>query len=123
MSVDVVFDVAGLSLVVSQLWWSLVRAPRSLLRVFVAAMGDLVEQARNRAAKEEKKKKRSFEEKKGWHSPWDTPPSHVVDLSTGRGKLEETPLDEYWDYISHETDILKWRSECPECVRLCVCHF
>ena len=37
---------------------------------------------------------------------------YCLDLVDGRSKVEEYSFGELWDYISHETEILQWRTEC-----------
>ena len=90
------------------------------------ALGDdLLDQAKQKS--NEKGKKRSFEDKQGYHKPWDAPPAHCADFVNGRSKLDDTGDSQFWAYISSETPILKWRTECPGvcrgvcCVCVCVC--
>ena len=63
-------------------------------------------------------RKRSGEPLKGYHAPWETAPAHVIDLVNGRSAYGDKPLDKLWEYVSSETPILKWRTECP--VYLCL---
>ena len=72
---------------------------------------DLLEKAK--AASSEKGRKRAFEDKKSHFAPWDTTPAHCQDLTNGRSKLEDKTLEEFWGFVSHETEILKYRTECP----------
>ena len=36
---------------------------------------------------------------------------YCLDLLDGRSKLEEYSFGDFWDYMSHETEILQWRTE------------
>ena len=67
-------------------------------------------------------RKRSGEQLKAYHAPWETAPAHVIDLVNGRSAYGDKPLEKLWEYVSSETSILKWRTECPVYLCLaCVC--
>ena len=55
------------------------------------------------------KKPRS--ELRGDHAPWDTPPSHCLDLTNGRSKIDDFSFEQVWSYMSKPTAILKYRTE------------
>ena len=52
---------------------------------------------------------------------------YCLDLLDGRSKLEEYSFGDFWDYMSHETEILQWRTECAcehgecDCALACCC--
>ena len=71
-------------------------------------------------ASQAKGQKRSFEQKQAWHAPWHTPPAHCMDLVNGRSKLESYSVSDFWDFMKKDTDILRWRTECPVCSCVCV---
>ena len=112
-----VFDVACVGWGLSRLKCFLARVLR-FSRIFAVDMADVIAQAKDRAAGDSRGQKRAFEDKRGWHAPWDAPPVQVVDLLNGRSRLEEFTGKQLWDYMSHPTEVLKWRTECP---RACLC--
>ena len=51
-------------------------------------------------------------EPKMYHSPWDTPPIHCLELVNGRSNVDEMEWPKFWKFISAESSVLKWRTEC-----------
>ena len=66
----------------SQLQCSLARVPcfPRIFGVDVVA-DDLLAKVEERVAGDSSGLKRAFEDERGWHAPWDTPPVQVLDLS------------------------------------------
>ena len=50
---------------------------------------------------------------KGYHSPWDTPPNHVIDCTNGRARVDEMSNQDVWAYMEQPTKVLQFRTECP----------
>ena len=48
---------------------------------------------------------------KAYHAPWETVPSHVIDLVNGRSAYGQKSIDELWSYVSSPTHLLSWRTE------------
>ena len=96
----------------------------SPLRSFamVAASSDALARAQQQAGDDSRggKRKRDGGELKPYHAPWDTPPNHCIDLTSGRSAIDDKTYQEVWNYMSQPTSILKWRSECPLSVLLAV---
>ena len=65
---------------------------------------------RAQASAGERGAKRSL---KAYQAPWDTPPTHCLDLVVGRSRADEWELSRFWEYISSPTKILEYRTECP----------
>ena len=50
---------------------------------------------------------------KAYHSPWDTPPNHVIDCTNGRCRVDEMSNQDLWAYMEQPTKVLQFRTECP----------
>ena len=95
----------------------------SPLRSFAMVASDALARAQQQAAYDDSKsskRKRDGGELKEYHAPWDTPPSHCIDLTSGRSAIDDKTYQEVWKYMSQPTSILKWRTECPLSVLLAV---
>ena len=86
-----------------------------------AASVSLVVMANDELAQSSQGDSRGEKRPREFHNPWDTAPSHVLDLVSGRGLFDEKGLEDCWSYISQPSKILLWRTECPRGVLSLLC--